>query len=139
METPRRSLPARVLSSLWRAVDETRRFAVNVLFLALLIGLVWAGIAGRPKVPKGAALVVKPRGTLVEQLSRRSADSAVEAAVLGEPGRQTLLRDLLDAVRAAKDDKRIGAVFLDVTGMTGGGLTKLEELRAALLDFGKSG
>lgn len=139
METPRRSLPARVLSSLWRAVDETRRFAVNVLFLALLIGLVWAGIAGRPKVPKGAALVVKPRGTLVEQLSRRSADSAVEAAVLGEPGRQTLLRDLLDAVRAAKDDKRIGAVFLDVTGMTGGGLTKLEELRAALLDFRKSG
>jgi protease-4 len=82
---------------------------------------------------------VKPRGTLVEQLSRRSADDLVGAALLGDPGRQTLLKDLLDAVKAAKDDKRIGAIFLDVTSMTGGGLTKIEELRAALLDFKKSG
>jgi protease-4 len=139
MEQPRRSLPGRFLSGFWSAVDESRRFVVNILFLALVVGLVAVAIAGRPKVPKGAALVVKPRGFLVEQLSRRSGDNVLEAALLGDLGRQTLLPDLLDAVKAAKDDKRIGAVFLDVTAMTGGGLTKIEELRAALVDFKKSG
>jgi len=127
------------LSSLWAAVDASRRFVVNVLFLALVVWLVWVAISGRPKVPKGAALVVKPQGTLVEQLSRRSADSVIEAALLGEPARQTLVKDLLDAVSAAKNDRRIGAIFLDVSQMTGGGLTKIEDLRAALLDFRKSG
>ena len=60
-------------------------------------------------------------------------------AVAGERGRETLLKDLLDAVKAAKDDKRIGAIYLDLTQMTGGGLTKIEDLRTALLDFRKSG
>ena len=139
MEEQKPSRRAGFFSGLWSAVDESRRFVVNVLFLALVVGLVWVAISGRPKVPKGAALVVKPQGILVEQLSRRSADSVIEAALLGDPGRQTLLKDLLDAVMAAKDDRRIGAIFLDVTSMTGGGLTKLEELRAALFDFRKSG
>lgn len=139
MEEQKRSRRIGFLSGLWAAVDQSRRFVVNILFLALVVGLVWAAISGRPKVPKGAALVVRPQGTLVEQLSRRSAGNVVEAALLGDPGRQTLLKDLLDAVKGAKNDKRIGAIFLDVTSMTGGGLTKLEELRAALLDFRKSG
>ena len=139
MEEQKRSRRTGFLSVLWAAVDQTRRFAVNVLFLALVVGLVWAGVSGRPKVPKGAALVVKPQGTLVEQLSRPSPDNVVEAALLGDAGRQTLLKDLLDAVSAAKEDSRIGAIFLDVTAMAGGGLTKIEELRAALADFRKSG
>lgn len=139
MDDPKRSRVAGFLSGLGNAVDQSRRFVVNVIFLGLVIGLVWAAISGRPKVPTGAALVVKPRGTIVDQLSRRSADNVVEAALLGDPGRQTLLKDLLDAVNSAKDDKRIGAIFLDVSSMTGGGLTKLEELRAALTDFRNSG
>ncbi len=139
MEDRKRSRVAGFLSGLGTAVDQSRRFVVNILFLALVVWLVWVAIAGRPKVPKGAALVVRPQGTLVEQLSRVSPDNVVEAALLGDSGRQTLLRDLLDAVRFAKEDKRIGAIFLDVSSMTGGGLTKIEELRAALLDFKKSG
>lgn len=139
MEDRKGSRIAGLLSGVWTAVDESRRFVVNVIFLVLVVGLVWVAIVGRPRVPKGAALVVRPQGTLVDQLSRPSADNVVEAALLGDAGRQTLLKDLLDAVKAAKEDRRIGAVFLDLTSMTGGGLTKLEELRAALLDFRKSG
>ena len=139
MEEPKRSRRAGFLSGLWSAVDQSRRFVVNVLFVALVAGLVWAALAGRPKVPRGAALVVRPQGTLVEQLSRRPADDLVGAALLGDTGRETLLRDLLDAVKAARDDQRIGAIFLDVTSMSGGGLTKVEELRAALTDFRKGG
>ena len=41
MDTRTRSLPVRLLSGFWRAVDESRRFVVNVLFLALVVALVW--------------------------------------------------------------------------------------------------
>lgn len=139
MEDRKRSRVAGFLSGLWTAVDQSRRFVINVFFLALVVWLVWIAIAGRPKVPRGAALVVRPQGLLVEQLSRRSAESALLEAIAGERGRETLLKDLLDAVKAAKDDKRIGAIYLDLTQMTGAGLTKIEDLRAALLDFRKSG
>jgi protease-4 len=139
MEDRKRSRVAGVLSGLWTAVDESRRFVVNVLFLALVVWLVWAAIAGRPRVPRGAALVVRPQGVLVEQLTRHSVESTVLENVVGESGRETLLKNLLDAVTAAKNDKRIGAIFLDVSRMTGGGLTKIEDLRSALLDFRKGG
>ncbi len=139
MENVKRSRVASFFSTLWSAVDESRRFVVNVLFLALVVALVWAAIAGRPKVPKGAALVIRPRGILVEQLSRPTWDGTAGSLLLGDASRETLLKDLLDAVKSAKDDRRIGAIFLDLSQMTGGGLTKIEDLRAALLDFRKSG
>ena len=82
---------------------------------------------------------MKPTGDIVEQLSRRSFDNAIEGALVGERANETLLKDLIDAIKAAKEDKRIGAIFLDVTRMGGAGMTKLEDLRAALAEFRKSG
>ncbi len=67
---------------LFRGLDGLRRFLVNVLFFGLLVGLAIAAFSGRPKVPDGAALVVQPQGTIVEQLAggdpleRLVADSA---------------------------------------------------------------
>jgi protease IV len=138
METRPRSLPVRLLSGFWRGVDESRRLVVNVLFLALVVVLVGAAISGGPKVPKGGALVVRPKGVLVEQLTGRNFQGFLED-VTGDARQETLLKDQLDAVRAARDDKRISSIFLDTSDMTSGGLTKLEDLRAALLDFRKSG
>jgi protease-4 len=137
MPEPRRSL----LSRLLRGLDGLRRFLVNVLFFGLLAGLVAAALGGRPRVPDGAALVVKPQGVIVEQLSggdplqRLVARSAGVASMT----RETLLKDLLDAVRAAKDDGRIKALYLDLDNLSGAGLTKLRDLRAAIADFRKSG
>ena len=138
MENRPRSFPVRLLSGFWRGVDESRRFVVNILFLALVVALVVAAFSGKPKVPKGGALVVKPRGDIVEQLTARSVDDLLENA-LDEGRRETLLRDLIDAIRAAKDDKRVSSIFLDVSEMGGAGMTKLGDLRAALLDFRKAG
>jgi len=75
MENRPRSFPVRLLSGFWRGVDESRRFVVNILFLALVVALVVAAFSGKPKVPKGGALVVKPRGDIVEQLTARSVDA----------------------------------------------------------------
>jgi protease-4 len=126
---------------LGRFIDGLRRFLVNVLFFGLLAGLAIASLGGGPKVPDGAALVLKPRGTIVEQLASVDAVERVvsRASGAGAVASETLLRDLLDALRLAKDDERIKAVYLDTNDMGGAGLTKLRDLRAALAEFRKSG
>jgi protease-4 len=130
-----------LLVRLFRGLDGLRRFLVNVLFFGLLAALAVAALGGRTKVPDGAALVVNPQGTIVEQLS--GADPVqrlvAESAGVGSAVKETLLKDLLDAIRAAKDDKRIKALYLDVDDMSGAGMTKLRDLRAAIADFKKSG
>jgi len=80
MESRPRSLPVRLLSGFWRGVDESRRFAVNVLFLVLVVVLVGAVFTGKPKVPKGGALVVRLKGVLVEQLTGRNFRGFLEDA-----------------------------------------------------------
>ncbi|MBK9087966.1 MAG: signal peptide peptidase SppA [Holophagales bacterium] len=138
-DTRPRSLPRRVLSGLGRGLDQSRRVFVNVLFLAIVVGLLAAVFAGGPKVPKGAALVVAPKGNLVEQVASRSPQDLVAGLAGGSKAEETLLKDVLDALAAAKDDKRISAVYLDLDEMGGAGMTVLEDAAAALRDFRKSG
>ncbi len=138
-DTRPRSLPRRVLSSLGRGLDQSRRVFVNVLFLTIVVGLLAAVFAGGPKVPKGAALVVAPKGNLVEQLAARSPQDLVAGLAGGSKAEETLLKDVLDALAAAKDDKRISAVYLDLDEMGGAGMSVLEDAAAGLRDFRKSG
>ncbi len=129
------------LGRIFRGIDGLRRFLLNVLFWGILIGLVAASLGGRVKVPDSAALVLNPRGTIVEQLSAADPVERLVAGASGAPqiARETLLKDLLDALRLAKDDARIKAVYLDTNDMASGGFSKLRELRAALAEFKKSG
>ena len=130
-----------LLVRLFRGLDGLRRFLINVLFFGLLVGLAVAALGGRAKVPDGAALIVQPQGTIVEQLAAGDPVQRLvaESAGVGSAAKETLLKDLLDAIRAAKDDKRIKALYLDLDDMSGTGMTKLRDLRAAIADFKKSG
>jgi protease-4 len=130
-----------LFSRLLRGLDGLRRLVLNVLFFGVLLGLAVAAWRARPKVPDGAALVVKPEGTIVEQLS---AGDPLQRLLAGSAGagaaaKETLLKDLVDAIRAAKDDRRIKALHLDVGELSAAGLTKLRDLRAAIADFRTSG
>ena len=49
------------------------------------------------------------------------------------------MRDVIDALRSARDDERIKAVVLDLDGLTGAGLSKLQEIAAELERFKQSG
>src|SRR5664279_3118716 len=138
MESTKRPLPVRLVSGFWLGLDWSRRVVVNLLFLAIVLFLVGMAVSGRPQVPKGSALVVKPRGVIVEQLAARSFNGLLDGAAR-DAGRETLLKDLIDAIRAAKNDRRISSIFLDTSDMSGAGLTKLDDLRETLLDFRKSG
>jgi protease-4 len=138
MDTKPRSRTARALSSFWRGLDESRRTLANVLVLAVPVALIVGLLIGGPKVPKGAALVVAPTGELVEQLTATTPRAMLMGA-LGEGKDETLLKDQLDAIRAAKDDSRISSLFLDLSKMGSCGITKLQDLRGAVADFRASG
>lgn len=123
---------------LWRALDGLRKVMHLIVLLFIFLVIAAAFSPSIPVLSDKAALLVDPEGALVEQLSGDPLDRAIsEAYVQGRP--ETLLRDLLDAIRAAKTDHRIKALVLDLKSMSGGGIAKLEELSAAVRDFRSSG
>jgi protease-4 len=133
-----RSVVWKFLSGLWRGLDRLRK-AVHLFFMLLVLMILLAALAPeRAAVPLSAALVIAPQGTLVEQLSGDPLQRAL-AQVQGTPLQETLLKDVLDALRAAKDDSRIGAVVLQLDNMSGAGLSKLQDIADELSRFKESG
>jgi protease-4 len=129
---------SRFLRGLWHALDTLRRF-LHLLLLLALFGLVIGALRqAAPRVPEKAALLVRPSGELVEQLSGEPIERAF-AEAQGEGAPQTLLWDLTTAIRAAATDPRIVVLVLDTDEMSSSGQVKLEELAAAIADFRRSG
>jgi len=126
---------------LWQVIDGVRTLLLNLVFFGILLLALGFLLSGRPSVPDGAALVLKPQGTIVEQLSAQDPLQRLVAnqAGAGAAAKETLLKDLLDAIHAAKDDRRIKVLYLDLNDLSAAGMTKLRDLRAALAEFKKSG
>jgi protease-4 len=128
----------RLISSIWRGVDGVRKI-LHLLLLVVLFLVFFGSISGAPPlVPQKAALFVQPTGPLVDQLDGDPYDRAL-AELLGEAPPQTLVQDVVDALAFAKDDDRIAAVHLELSGLSGGGLSKLRRIGAAIDDFKESG
>ncbi len=127
-----------ILASAWRAVTTARNITMNLIFLVIVFALVAAVLSdGKPKVPKSAALVIAPKGQIVEQLAGDPMDMAKDA-LTGNAKSETLGRDLVRTIRAAKDDKRVKALLLDLNGLSGARLAMLQDLKAAIEDFKES-
>ncbi len=128
---------ARFFGFLWRAVSFCRRIIVNLIFLVLVVLVVSALVVrSGPRVPKGAALVLAPAGSIVEQES----EIVIPSPFLGETDRQeTVLGDILMAIRHAQDDSRINLLVLDLKDMDAAGISKLQEIGTALKQFRSAG
>ena len=122
----------RGFGALWRGLDATRRFVLNLFFFIILIMLLWAMFGGgiKPLAPK-TALVLDLKGELVEEKAGSVRDSAV-AALSGNARRTIQLRDVLTALDAAAKDSNISSVVLMLDEMDGGGLASLREFGAAV-------
>ena len=122
----------------WRILDGLRR-VLHLLLLLVIFGFVLAALhTSIPIVPHTAALVIAPEGSLVEQLSSDPVRRAFGEAS-GGPAPETLLRDVIDAIGAAKSDTRIKLIVLDLGSLDASGLSKLQEIGAALRDFRAAG
>jgi protease-4 len=128
----------RIIYGVWRGLDVLRRF-LHLLVLLALFGIVIGALRQvAPRVPEKAALIIRPAGDLVEQLSGEPLTRVLNEAQGGNTP-QTLLWDLTTAIRAAASDPHISVLLIDTDDMDGAGQVKLEELAAAINEFRRSG
>jgi len=129
----------RALKRVWGWIDATRRVFINLLFLVIAIVLLsMAFTGGGPKIAKSTALVIEPDGQLVEQLTAKSFKEILDET-RGKQIRETLLKDVIDAIDMARDDDRVKVLVLNLSSFTGARLTKLQDMAAAISNFKTSG
>jgi protease-4 len=138
MQEKSRGIIGRLFSGLWRLVTWIRVSLANLVFLLAIIFLVVIFSMERlPTVPERAALIISPSGQVVEKLSLADplhlfgGDSGRE--------RETLLKDLIDAIDRARDDGRIELILLRLDALEGAGITKTRDIAEALRAFRAAG
>jgi len=132
----------KLFKNLWYGLDLTRKIILNLVFFVILFLLISAMLSSgdKPRVEKGVALVLKPEGYIVEQLTYVDPiDEAMKEATGNEDAPETLLYDLIEAIDNAKDDDRITAMVISTKYLWGAGVTKLQDLSDAIEDFKSSG
>ena len=129
----------RFFRRLWWLVDGSRRLVVNLLFLAIIAGLLFAALKrGPPALKDQTVLVLDLSGALVEQRSGRTRDSAVRE-LQGDTPSQVPLRDVLRALDAAATDPKISSALLVLDEMEGAGPASAHEVALALGRFKAAG
>lgn len=129
----------RFFGAIWRGLNGVRK--VLHLVLLLFIFMMFVGVLSGPAPqlsPQGAALVIQPVGSLVEQVAGDPYDRAL-AELVGDAPPQTLVADVVDALRYAKSDDSIELVHLNLSGFAGAGLSKLQRVAEAIDSFRESG
>ena len=124
----------RLFSALWSGVDAIRKVLHLLILLIIFSVFVGAMSSTGPLIPKKAALVIKPVGNIVEQLEGDPYDRAL-AELMENSQPQTLVQDIVDGLKYAKDDDRITAVYLDLSAIPSGGVSKLQRIGEAIDDF----
>src|SRR5882757_6542087 len=105
----------------WRILEGIRR-VLHLVLLLVIFGFALAALhTSLPIVPHTAALVIAPQGALVEQLASDPLRRAFGQAS-GGPAPETLLRDVTDAIAAAKSDSRIKLIVLELGTLDSTGL-----------------
>ncbi len=127
-----------ILTGIWHGLDGLRKILHLVLLIVIFGVIAWAVTSSTPGVQDRTALVVQPQGRLVEQLSGDPVQRAIENAQ-GQQRQETLLWDLVEAIRGAATDNRIRVLVLDLDKMEAAGQPMLEELASAIDKFRASG
>jgi protease-4 len=126
------------LSTTWAAIDGLRKVLHLLLMLFIFAIFLGALSSTAPLLPAKSALLISPIGSLVEELEGDPYDRAI-AEFLGESIPQTLVQDVIEGLRYARDDQRITGVVLDLGGLQGSGLSQLQRVGDAIDDFRESG
>ena len=128
----------RGLRFVWNGLDFVRKFLHLIVLIVLFSALLGAFSSSVPQLPSNAALLLNPQGYLVDELEGDAVTRALDE-LQGTAVRQTLVRDITDALDWARDDNAVQAVVLDLDGLLGGGPTKLEAVARAIEKFKTSG
>src|SRR5450432_863212 len=138
MEDKKPGIIVSLFKGLWTALNFARRLTFNLIFLFLLIMFIVALRAGAPLVRARTALVLDPKGNIVEQYTSAPAQRAF-AGMFGDKVREVQLRDILAVIAAATQDQRIERLVVVPDDIEGAGLASLREIGAAIERFRQSG
>ncbi|WP_372016718.1 signal peptide peptidase SppA [Pseudoxanthomonas sp. 10H] len=141
---PRPNPVGRFFTGLWDVMNFTRRLILNLLFFGLLflvlVGFIAAvGKGGVQPLQERTTLVIAPEGRLVEQFTADPVTRALARAFGDRSAEEIQLRDLLRAIEAAKDDKHIERVLLQLDKLEPSGMASMREVAAALAELRASG
>lgn len=125
-------------SKLGAAIDVTRRWTLNIIFLVIVGGIAMAifSSVNEVTVPDRAVLVLAPEGIVVDQLS--AVDAFTQLSAQGLP-QETLLADLIETVNLASEDPRIEVLLLKLDDLDHIGMSKTLELSEAIQGFRENG
>ena len=140
---PRRNPVATFFVGLWDVMNFTRRLILNLLFFGLLFLMLLVFVAalgkgsGAKPLHERTTLVIAPEGRLVEQFSTDPVSRAFARAMGDSSAEEIQLRDLLRAIEAAKEDKHIERVLLQLDKLQPSGMASMREVAKALAELGR--
>jgi protease-4 len=115
------------VGAIWKLLVGIKDALVLLLLIIFFAGL-YGALSARPAPVKDGVLDLDLNGSVVEQPARRQWTD-----VAGSPRTdQYRLRDLIAALDKARDDSRVKAVALDLSGFSGGGATAVGDLADAV-------
>ncbi len=123
---------------LWNLVNFARRLVFNAIFVFLVIVFYLAFSSGAGKLQDRTALVLNPKGRIVEQYSSAPAQRAF-ASAFGDKVKEVQLRDILQAIDGAAKDAHIERLVVVPDEIEGAGMASLREIGAAIERFKAAG
>ncbi|MGD8176932.1 signal peptide peptidase SppA [Marinimicrobium sp. ARAG 43.8] len=133
----RRGPVRRFFHAIGRALNWLRVILANVIFVAVLLFIVIALLPKEPvPLPEQFALTIAPTGFLVDEASYVDPVNLLLGS--GNQPMETPVQPLIDALDAARTNERVTGVVLELDGLLGGGISKLEEIGAAVQRFKQS-
>jgi len=132
----------RSLTVFWKVLGACRRVVLNLAFLLIIIFWITVYIMGtfEEDIPSDAALVLAPSGNIVIQKTyAKPVEVFLGRSKDESKKRETLLQDIIDSLDYARKDERIKMLVLDLKNMGGAGISKLQEIGAAIKRFKQSG
>ncbi len=134
------SFLGRVWRGFWRSVDMFRKVILNLVFFFIFFLVMMSIFSGAEslKIVNSTALIINPKGVVVETYSGQPAQRFLDEAMDREDP-ETRLRDVRDAILKAQNDDRISSLVIIPDGMFGIGLASMHELEEAIKSFKTSG
>lgn len=109
-------------------------FAIFLVFLLMIIAASALSDGSKPSIKNDAVLTLDLKTNIIDSPS----DDADNLFSFEEKQKNVLIYDILDAIKKAKTDSKIKGISIETDGLSAG-MTQLDDIRAALQDFKKSG
>ncbi|WP_037499733.1 signal peptide peptidase SppA [Sphingomonas jaspsi] len=124
------------VSAVWKLLVGIKD-ALVLVFMLMFFGLLYAALSSKPAAIGDGVLAMDLNGSIVEQPA--ATDPLSSLSGMGDVTHEYAVRDVVAALRTAKDDDRVKAVSLDLDGFLGGGQTALSAVGEAMDEVRKSG